>query len=250
MVDLEALRDRAFADAMLRMGRAKEPSIDQLREAARRSHVDLRGEIAKGLRGEALRVRFEEVPMPERDHYVEEVLGIAYPPLEEPALGRELIPYVPSGYEEIIHAFDVTKLGEGARFLDVGSGAGKVALLAALLTGATAIGVECNSALVDLAELAAAELGVSARFCRGDARAVALDEVDVVFMYLPFTGQALRDVMARLSARYFCTAALDLERYGDLVPAGPSRSWLHVYRRDLEGDDALVDRGDDVARTP
>jgi protein-L-isoaspartate O-methyltransferase len=260
MVDLEILRalvhggdghDRAFVDAMIRMGWSRTSDADErarlgelheaLRAASHRHHATLRAELASGaFRGAALREYFDAVPVFDRDHFVEEVLGIAYPPLEEPELAPELMAYAPSGYDEIIHAFDVTALGAGDHFLDIGSGTGKAVLLAALLTGATSSGIECNRSLHDLAASASRELGVDgARFEHGDARDVVLDDADVVFMYLPFTGSALATVMARLTdgrpgarrsrARFLCAGPLELRRYRDLVAGGPSRSWLHIY---------------------
>jgi protein-L-isoaspartate O-methyltransferase len=261
MVDLEALRallerddgrDRAFVDAMIRMGwsRTSDPEeqaeLTNLHEAVRsasaRGHAALRAEIATGtLRGAALRKHFDDIPVFERDHYVEEVLGIAYPPLDEPELGPELTPYAPSGYDEIVHALDVTRLGPGDRFLDIGSGTGKAVMLAALLTSATSSGVECNPSLTALAEKASDELGLEgARFDHGDARDAAIEDADVVFMYLPFTGNVLATVMARLMesgrrypprarGRFLCAGSLDLRRYRDLASAGPAKSWLHIY---------------------
>jgi protein-L-isoaspartate O-methyltransferase len=256
MIELETLRglvdrgdgnDRAFVDGVIRMGwpRAEGPTraelavlLDGLRAVTSRAHAALRQRIASGeLRGRTLRAMFDDVPALERDHFVEEVLGIAYPPLDEPELGPELIAYMPSGYDEIVHALDATELKAGERFLDVGSGTGKAVLLAALLTGATGVGVECNGALVDLAERAARDLGVSdASFSHGDARECELAPADVVFMYLPFTGTVLANVLARLTTaesrprgRYLCAGALDLERHAGIVRAGPPSSWLQVY---------------------
>lgn len=254
-MDLEELRalaprgeapDRAFVDANLRMAwsRAGEPderaaleaALETLRSESCRAHAALRAEIASGAaRGSALRARFDDVPMLERDHFVEEVLGVAYPPFELEALGPELIAYTPSGYDEIVHAFDATELGPGDRFLDVGSGTGKVVLLAALLCGAKSAGVECDSSLVALASAAAADLALSpdgARFEHRDARDLASVEADVVFMYLPFTGRTLEAVLARITEarpRRLCAGAIDLARHDELVPAGPPRSWLQVY---------------------
>lgn len=262
LVDLDTLRalvdrgdgrDRAFVDGMIRMAwsrahAAKERTAlgvlhDALREASLRSHEAIRREIASGARRrDELRAYFDAVPVFERDHHVEEVLGIAYPPLDEPALGPELLAYAPSGYDEIVHAFDTTKLREGDRFLDVGAGTGKAVLLAALLSGATCVGIECNRALNDVAESASRQLRVeTARFDHRDAREAPFDDdVDVVFMYLPFTGTALSTVMDRLlerwgrssasrrRERFLCAGALDA-RYAELVTAAPSKSWLHVY---------------------
>lgn len=245
-------RDRAFADAIVRMAwsrthdAAHRAELDLLhasvRAAALRQHAALRSRIAKGeLSRGALRQLFDEQPPLERDQFVEEVLGIAYPPLEEPILAPDLMTYAPSGYDEIVHAFDVSQLGPSDRFLDLGAGLGKVVMLAALLTGAKSVGVERDGVLCELGEAARRELGLGGvQLRRGDAREVRRAEADVVFMYLPFSGEVLATVMARLLAdaaaapprarrRFLCTGALDLQRYPGLVPAGPPKSWLNVY---------------------
>jgi protein-L-isoaspartate O-methyltransferase len=260
--DLEELRtlaagnlaDRAYADALIRL--QCPPGTEgihevraMLRKAARDGHADLRNAIAKGLRGADLRRRFDAVSPTERDHFVEEVLGIAYPPLEEHGEPPEpeLIAYTPSGYDEIVHAFDVTKLGPNDRFLDLGSGMGKAVLLAVLLAGATGVGIERDRALCETAKTSARELAIApsknlssknlARFDHGDARTAAFDAADVVFMYLPFTGSVLASVMTRVMAqerhgspRFVCAGALDTNRW-PLVLVGAAKSWLHVYAR-------------------
>jgi hypothetical protein len=155
-------------------------------------------------------------------------------------LERELIGYQPSGFDEITFAFEAVQLSQGQRFVDLGSGLGKAVLLADLLCGATACGIEQNGLLCAEAARAAAELGCqAASFVHGDARLVELAEADVVFMFLPFTGQALRGVLERLlrpgtpsmagPPRFLCCAALDESAYPELRRVGPARSWLHVY---------------------
>lgn len=245
-------RDRAFADAIVRMAwsrtqaQADRAELDVLhasvRAASLRQHAALRAQIARGeLRGQPLRQRLEAVPPLERDHFVEEVLGIAYPPLDEPALGTDQMTYAPSGYDEIVHAFDTSELGPADRFLDLGAGLGKVVMLAALLTGAKSSGVERDGVLCELAEAARRDLGLGGvQLRRGDAREVDSAAADVVFMYLPFSGEVLATVMGRFLAdarrsaartrrRFLCTGPLDPERYPELVAAGPPKSWLNVY---------------------
>ncbi|MES1182304.1 MAG: hypothetical protein ABUL60_00745 [Myxococcales bacterium] len=245
-------RDRAFADAIVRMAwsrttdAAHRAQLDLLhasvRAAALRHHQGLRARIAKGeLRQGALRQLFDEQPPLERDHFVEEVLGIAYPPLEEPAPSPNAMTYSPSGYDEIVHAFDASELGPTDRFLDLGAGLGKVVMLAALLTGAKSVGVERDGVLCELGETARRELGLGGvQLRRGDAREVRGADADVVFMYLPFSGEVLATVLGRLLSdarglptrarrRFLCTGALDLQRYPELKPAAPPKSWLNVY---------------------
>jgi hypothetical protein len=245
-------RDRAYVDAITRMEWARTSDERRrgelqdlhvaVRASAHEKHAGIRSKIANGtLRGRALRDHFDEIALLERDHYVEEALGIAYPPLDEPALERELVSYSPSGYDEIVHALDMVELEPGDHFLDIGSGTGKAVMLAALLCDARGSGIECNRALIDLARGASAALGIDrTSFVHGDARDTAIDDADVFFMYLPFTGRALATVMSRLldgaritrprpRRRFLCAGAVDLARYEDLVLVGSPASWLHVY---------------------
>src|SRR5689334_5540071 len=102
-VDLAALRallergdarDRAFVDAMTRIAFARLRDAGARAEllelhaavnaAALAAHAPLRAEIAaRRLSAAALRALFDAQPRLERDQFVEEVLGIAYPPLDE-----------------------------------------------------------------------------------------------------------------------------------------------------------------------
>jgi hypothetical protein len=239
-----AAADRAYADALLRMAWARSRDLEErgqllgvlaeLRAASRRSHAPLRACIASGeLRGVGLRERFDAVPPLERDHFVEEVLGIAYPPLDEGAPGTDLMSYAPSGYDEIVYAFEQSKLGPGERFLDLGAGLGKVVMLAELLTSAVSSGIEYDEQLCGLGNEARRELGLrDARLEANDARELANVQADVVFMYLPFSGEVLAGVLERLLVRpprCLCTGALELTRYPQLSLAAPPQSWLNVY---------------------
>jgi hypothetical protein len=115
-------------------------------------------------------------------------------------------------------------------------------MLARLLTSATGRGVERDAKLHAMAESAARSLGLhDAHFERADALEMNVPEVDVVFMYLPFTGTTLARVLHRLleawrarrargTSRFLCSATLDLADYAELTPLGSAKSWLQVYR--------------------
>lgn len=242
--------DRAYVDALIRMGWSRTTDAEERREladlhevvvrAALRARHEVRRAISDAdLRGEALRAHFDALPPLERDHGVEEVLGIAYPPLEEREMPREMIAYQPSGYDEIVHALDTTALGPEGRFVDVGSGMGKAVLLAALLSGAEAVGIERDPTLHDHARRAARDLSVErARFVNADASEAGLDDADVYFLYIPFTGAVLEGFLARLleargrgtpRRRHLCAGAIDVERHPSLAIAGTPSSWMHVY---------------------
>lgn len=237
--------ERAFLDSVNRIGfsrtraeasaeRADRQALrEALREAALLDHAPLRRRIADGtLRGAELRAILLAIPQTDRDHVVEEILGVAYPPLEEPLREAELVPYQPSALDEILHACDASGLTCSDRFLDIGAGTGKVTLLAHLLTGATAIGIERDPALHAVADEAARALHLPTTQLCADARD-HLVPCEVAFMFLPFTGSVLEAVMQRLNElrpRRVCASALDLARRAELVEIAQPQSWLHIYR--------------------
>ncbi len=239
------VRDRAFVDGALRLAWARSGAPEgalttihaRLAARATEAHAATREAIRSGsLRGARLRDHFDALAPDLRDHAIEEILGIAYPPLAEPAREPEIIPYAPSGYDEIVHALDVTGLGPGDVLLDVGAGLGKVVLLATLLSGARAIGIEREPSLAAASAEAARSLGIEGEIDlrRGDARTIDAGDVDVVFMYLPCTGSVLEAVLARLFTRRFrhlCSGSLELARHPSLVSLERPCGWLEIYGR-------------------
>jgi len=246
------LCERAFASGELRIRYARATDAGQrahasslyaaLRARSLQVQAGLRSEIASGaLHGAALRARIEACATDVRDHFVEELLDIAYPALEPPDdahWSHELVPYAPSGVGEILHALDAVKLGPGDTLVDLGAGLGKVVLLASLLTGARGHGVELDARLVAHAQASAASLRLPSdrvRFVNGDAREVDLDVGGIFYMYVPFTGSVLGEVMMRLahiaSRRriVICAHALDTQRFSWLKNRNTPRFWLDVY---------------------
>jgi hypothetical protein len=202
------LADRAFANGALRLHYARHPgerdatraAYAAAREAAGQHHAPLRLALREGrLR---LRPALEALAPQDRDTWVEELLDLAHPPLDEAVLPNELTPFVPSGVEELLFALDGAAPGPSDTVVDLGAGNGKVVLLAHLLTGARAHGIELDEALVAQGRDAAAALGLGGvTFDVADARTAALPEARVFYLYSPFKGAVLDEVMARLEAR-------------------------------------------------
>jgi hypothetical protein len=239
LVESASLEDRAFAAGELQLRFSRDP--DRARELysalGRRSlevHAEARARIRSGtLRGAALRALIEQTPAGLRDHFVEELLDVAYPPLEPQELSRELVTYCPSGWTEIAHALDHT---HPTALVDLGSGLGKVVLLTALLTNARAHGIELDPALVHHAQNAATSLDVAtASFACTDARDAPLPDADVFYLYVPFTGAALTAVLTRLQAItdyrpiVVCSQALDTTRHPWLRSRNTPSFWLEIY---------------------
>lgn len=90
-------------------------------------------------------------------------------------LGEELHP---GGAETTRRALELAGLGRGERLLDVASGSGDAALLAAAELDAEVVGVEYGAEAVRGAEdaAAAAGLGARVRFVQGDAEALPVED--------------------------------------------------------------------------
>ena len=83
--------------------------------------------------------------------------------------------------------------------VDLGSGLGHVPMLASMLTGVQGLGIEVEAAYVASAQECAQSLHLSrVRFIHEDARAADLSSGTVFYLYSPFTGSILADVLERL----------------------------------------------------
>ena len=84
-------------------------------------------------------------------------------------------------------------------FYDLGSGLGQVPLLVNLLSGVRAKGVEIEPAYVRYSEQSATALGIqNVTFVEADVRAAGLSDGTVFFLYTPFTGGMLEEVLGKL----------------------------------------------------
>jgi methyltransferase family protein len=176
------------------------------------------------------------LPAGERDAAVERYLAIATPPRSHDSPGEDLVGYHASGLSAIVRTLVEVPVVADDVFVDLGAGLGKVVMLARLLTGATARGIEIQPALVDRARAAASALGIDASFIQSDVRDADLDDGTVFFLYAPFTGPVLGDVLERMHAVarrrsiVVCALGVDLERDARwLVPRPSDAFWLTIY---------------------
>jgi len=205
---------------------------DSLRLRARTA----RAEITSGaLRGAALLDLLLSIPFLERDAWTQKLLGIEDPPLDIPDLPRGSVPYLPSGVAEILAVvLDVPVRAED-EFVDLGSGLGTVVILAHLLTGARARGIEIQEPLVHSARARCAELSLPrVSFVHADASDTELDG-SIFFLYAPFNGKMLTRALRRLEevARrrhiIVCAVGLEFRDVSWLVPRKSSHVSLMLY---------------------
>jgi len=188
-------------------------------EAARRS-------IERGLHdAAAFRAALLDVPVRDRDAWVDLVLGLDDLPADGPALPAGGVPYLPCSVEVLLQLIDDVPVRSSDVFVDIGAGPGRAIALVHLLTGARAIGVEIQPQFVDAANVLTARLGLSRVRCiEGDAATVAASMVvgSVFFFYCPFSGARLEKVLDDLEpiarTRQICIGCVQLPL--------PPRSWL------------------------
>src|SRR3984893_666411 len=131
-----------------------------------------------------------------RDELVSGVLQLREP--NEPNLQRspELVPYQPTPVRHILHLIAATALAEDDVFVDLGSGLGHVPLLVSMLTGVRSLGIDVQAAYVASAQECAKSLHLSrVRFLTQDAQAADLSSGTVFYLYSPFTGSILTQVL-------------------------------------------------------
>ena len=172
-------------------------------------YKSIRSEIVRGAPPHALlqwiqapASRVETAPGLGYDYRDEVVTGVLQ--LREPSKPRlhpvpEMVFYQPTPVRHILQLITTSAFSQGDVFVDLGSGLGHVALLASMLTGVRSFGIEVDPAYVASAQECAQSLHLSqVRFIRDDARAADLSNGTVFYLYSPFTGSILADVLARL----------------------------------------------------
>jgi hypothetical protein len=116
----------------------------------------------------------------------------------------EMVFYQPTPARHIFDLIHRTALQEHDVLMDLGSGLGHVPLLVSICTSARSIGVELEPVYIDCARKSAEMLQLkNVTFLQQDARAAKLTDGTVFYLYTPFTGQILRDVLGSLKREGF-----------------------------------------------
>lgn len=162
--------------------------------------VQSRGDVLDGsLGGAELLRRLRSVPLSERDAWLDILLALPALPDDADRLPAGCVPYLPCPVDVVVAALQGAQVQREDVFVDLGAGLGRAVLLARLLCGARAFGVELQPGLVAQAQQAAAGLGLhDVLFVCGDAASADLDAGSVFFIYASFGLATLRRVLGRL----------------------------------------------------
>ena len=133
------------------------------------------------------------------DEVVSDILRFRGPEKAGPLQSSEMVPYQPTPVRHILHLIAACRFSSDDILVDLGSGLGHVPLLVSILTGIRTLGVELQQDYVASAQEAARNLNLRlVRFAAEDARTTDLSSGTVFYMFTPFTGSILADVLDRL----------------------------------------------------
>ncbi len=210
------------------------------RSAAVRLQAELRDERVTPA---SFSAALQEVAPQDREAWLDLLWDIDELPPDDPDLPRGCVPYLPCAVATVLEAVQQVAVTSDDVFVDVGSGAGRAALLVHLETGASCIGLEIQPSLVATAQARADWLKLSRiRFVEGDAadmiRSIAIGTV--FFLYCPFSGDRLRRLLdgledvARTRPIRVCCIDMPLLERPWLARLPPTSSSVDVYQSTLQ----------------
>jgi hypothetical protein len=160
------------------------------------------------------------------DSFLNGLLGITAVPAETIAPEPEMVAYQKTPARIMLRLIERAELMGRDVFYDLGSGLGHVPILAHLLSGAPARGVEVEPAYCAVARACAAGLGLQqVTFIQADARVADYVAGTVFFMYTPFEGRLLEEVLGRLREQTH-GRAIRLITFGPCTPTVIRQAWL------------------------
>jgi len=133
------------------------------------------------------------------DELLAGVVRVADPGPDARPLEPEMVFYQPTPARHVLDMLVRSGLQPRDTLVDLGCGLGQVPMLASICTGARAVGVEWQPSHVEVARRAARGLGLGCvEFIAQDAREADLSNGTVFFLYTPFVGSVLREVLDAL----------------------------------------------------
>ena len=156
-------------------------------------------------------------------------------------LKENMVSYQQTPARIIFELAALAKLKPGDIFVDIGSGLGQVAMLVNLVSGVITKGIEYEPAYCDYAKLCATELNLShVEFINTDARKAHYTGATVFFMYTPFKGRMLNDMLARLQ-KEAQKRIIRVYTYGPCSEVVSRQNWLNYLNCSVNDDYKLYE---------
>lgn len=143
----------------------------------------------------------------------------------------EMVSYQPTPARTIFQLVESASFEQRDTFYDLGSGLGQVVILVHLLSGITAKGVEVDPVYCTYARRCARDLNLQGvEFANADAREADVSDGTVFFLYTPFEGRMLQQVLERLEAQAK-RRMIRVYTYGPCTFAVSRQGWLKPVSR-------------------
>jgi SAM-dependent methyltransferase len=150
-------------------------------------------------------------------------------PIPEPTIARapEMVFYQKTPVRIIFELTRLAELKPGDLFFDIGSGLGQVCILVNLISGAATRGIEFEPAYCHYAKTTASQLNLpNVDFLSKDARDADYARGTVFFLYTPFEGRMLQDMLDILQ-KEAQKRAISIFAYGPCSPHVARQDWLY-----------------------
>ncbi|HTE01061.1 MAG TPA: class I SAM-dependent methyltransferase [Mucilaginibacter sp.] len=168
----------------------------------------------------------EEAGYDNLDIFINGLLAGKVMPEQTKDLEPEMVYYQKTPARIVFELAEKSHFTEEDVFFDLGSGLGQVAILVNLLAGITVKGIEFEPAFCDYARDCAAELNLSkVEFINIDARKADDSAGTIFFLYTPFKGEMLREILDSLREESL-SRQIKLITYGPCTAEVALQSWL------------------------
>jgi hypothetical protein len=151
-------------------------------------------------------------------------------PRETMALMPGMVCFHKTPVRVVFELLQLAEMGSGDLFFDIGSGLGQVVLLVNLISGARARGIEYEPAYCAYASAMASRLRLTdVDFLHADARQVDYSKGTVFFLYTPFEGKMLQE-MLRLLQTASRDRVIRVFTYGPCSIQLAAENWLYCVK--------------------
>ena len=153
----------------------------------------------------------------------------SFQPIPEPtkSLEPEMVYYQKTPARLIFELAEKVHFSKQDVFVDLGSGLGQVAILVNLLTGVKTVGVEFEPAFCEYARDCIHNLNLpDITFINNDARNTDYSEGTIFFLYTPFRGEILQEVLELLRKQALMKKIIVIT-YGPCTARFASQNWLN-----------------------
>lgn len=169
----------------------------------------------------------EQAGYDDLDIFINGLLSFQALPEQTKGLEPEMVYYQKTPARVVFELVEKCNFTRDDIFIDLGSGLGQVAIMVNLLTGIKTKGIEFEPAFCAYAADSAAALNLpNVTFVNVDARKAGYSEGTVFFLYTPFTGGILKEVLDILRKEAMLRT-IRVITYGPCTAEVATQGWPH-----------------------